>query len=123
MSTEDDRSGWWTYIETGLSRKGWTASQLADKAGYDASNLSNWKVGRSSPRPEQIRSTTTALGLDYIHGLVLNGYLTEDDLGIQRVIPDLDKVPDDVFWPYVAARLVRRNDEDSRAIDASTSGE
>lgn len=83
-----------------------TGAQLADAAGYDRSNITNWKKGGSSPRPEQVRSTAKALGVEYVEALVAAGILRDDDLGIERVCPDVTGIPDDELFAEAMRRML-----------------
>lgn len=97
---------WWDFISAAMERKGMTGAQLADAAGYDRSNITNWKKGASNPRPEQVRSTARVLDVNYVEALIASGVLTDEEINIERVRPDLSLVPDDEILAEAARRLL-----------------
>ena len=83
---------WWTFISEAMERKGMTAGDLAEAAGFNASTISHWKKGKGAPRMELVRATATALDVNYLDALLASGLLGLEDLKLERIRPDLSLI-------------------------------
>lgn len=97
---------WWNFISVEMERRGMTAADLAEKAGFNASTLSHWKKGKAVPRMELVRSTAAALGVNYLDALLASGLLDLEDLKLERPRPDLSLVSDEEIMAEAARRMV-----------------
>lgn len=95
---------WWEYIERGLTATGLTQSALADAVGVNRSSASGWKNG-SAPKPATVVAVAEAFGSPISEALVAAGLMTEEELGVNRTIPDIELLSDDQLLAELNRRL------------------
>lgn len=105
-STQNPKNTWWDFISEAMERKGMTAAELADAAGFNPSTLSHWKKGNAVPRLELVRATAKALDVNFLDALLASGLLGLEDLKLERVRPDLSLISDEEILAEAARRML-----------------
>ncbi|NKS29604.1 helix-turn-helix domain-containing protein [Rhodococcus hoagii] len=108
---------WWDYIERGLREKGLTQSALADAVGVNRSSASGWKNG-AAPKPATVVAVAEALGTPISEALIAAGLMTEEELGVNRTIPDIELLSDDQLIAELNRRLKKATTPESKAKPA-----
>lgn len=98
-------SKWSTFLQQQLDVKDWDGATLAKRAGYSRSLITRWMREDVRPDPKTLRATSDALGVSIIEAMLAAEFLTEDEVGVTRVIPDPDLIPDDELVRQLARRL------------------
>lgn len=99
---------WTEFVQRGIDRKGWRASDLADTAGMSRSTVSRWLTGgATSVSVPKVAATCEALGLSLLAGLVAAGHIPEGEVGLRNVAPDVGLLSRRELVTEVNARLKR----------------
>jgi transcriptional regulator with XRE-family HTH domain len=99
---------WWQFVQAALDERGWTASELARRAGFERSITARWKAG-GEVTVTNARKVAGALQMPLIRVLVPAGILTDDEVaGVDATDgPTLDQVTDDDLLAEIRRRFHR----------------
>ncbi|MDH6283146.1 helix-turn-helix domain-containing protein [Prescottella agglutinans] len=99
---------WWDYVERHLAEKGMTQSALAEAVGVNRSSASGWKSG-SDPKPATVVAVAEVLETSISEALIAAGLMSEEELGVERTIPDIELLTDDQLMAELNRRLKNVN--------------
>ena len=99
--------GWWDYVQRIAAYA--TNKEIAAAAGCDPSTVSHWKNGER-PRADVVVALARAFNRPPLEGLMVAGYLTENDLEQPLRQANLNEVSDVELAAEMSRRLTTYSD-------------
>jgi transcriptional regulator with XRE-family HTH domain len=117
-------TGWGNYLQGQLASRGWSNSQLSDRADVNRSLIGRWLSGETLPEIDSIRRVCQALGTDIREGLIRAEIFTAREMNLtDDGRPDLTMIRDEDLVAELQRRLQQcdgNHDQHPVLMDSAT---